>query len=58
VTLHFGIDALFVPERTGLPIEEAIRAGKPVYAVVAVAGSGKARITDLIVDGRPFLAGR
>jgi hypothetical protein len=58
LNLHFGIDALFVPERSGLPVEEAIRARKPVYAVVAVAASGKARITDLLVDGRPFLAGR
>jgi len=56
--LDFGIDALFVPERTGLPIEEAIRAGKPVYAVVAVAASGKARVTDLLVDGKAFLASR
>jgi len=55
--LDFGIDALFVPERTGLPVEEAIRTGKAVYAVVAVTASGKARVTDLLVDGRPFLAG-
>jgi len=58
LVLHFGIDALFVPERTGLPIEEAIRTGRPVYAVVAVAASGKARVTDLLVDGQPFLADR
>jgi hypothetical protein len=58
LSLQFGIDALFVPERSGLPVEEAIRAGKPVYAVVAVTASGKARITNLIVDGRPFRAGR
>jgi len=53
LTLHYGIDALFVQEGTGLQIEEAIRAGK-VHAVVMVTSSGDARLRDLVIDGKTW----
>jgi uncharacterized membrane-anchored protein len=52
LTMDFGIDALFVREGTGRPIENAILdRGTPVYAEVAVAKSGAARVRALVVDG-------
>lgn len=55
LTVHYGIDALFVQEGKGMPIQEAMWGDKPVYAVVAVTGSGQARLKDLIIDGKPVL---
>jgi uncharacterized membrane-anchored protein len=55
LTVHYGIDALFVQEGKGMPIQEAMRGDRPVYAVVAVTGSGQARLKDLIIDGKPVL---
>jgi uncharacterized membrane-anchored protein len=53
LTLDFGIDALFVREGTGRPIENAIfDSSTPVYAEVAVTQSGAARLRALIVNGR------
>jgi len=51
--LDFGIDALFVQEGTGRPIEDAIRRRVPVYAEVFVTRSGTARVRGLIIDGQP-----
>lgn len=51
-SLDFGIDALFVQEGTGHPIEDAIRREVPVFAEVAVTADGSARVRALIIDGQ------
>ncbi len=51
MTMHYGIDAFFVQEGRGRAIEEAIRTGE-VHAIVAVTASGRARLRDLVIDGR------
>ena len=48
LTIHYGIDALYVQQGSGYPIEEKIRTGAPGYAVVAIARSGQARLKHLI----------
>lgn len=55
LSLYSSIDALFVQEHTGKPLEEAIRSGKTVYAEVYVIPSGQARVADLIIEGKPVL---
>lgn len=52
VTLDFGIDALFVQEGAGRPIEDAILTRVPVFAEVFVTRTGKARVRALIIEGR------
>ena len=54
-SLHTSIDALFVQEHAGKPIEQAIRSGKSVYAEVYATSSGQARVADLIIEGKPVL---
>ncbi|MCC7145395.1 MAG: GDYXXLXY domain-containing protein [Phycisphaeraceae bacterium] len=56
LTMHYGIDALYVKEGSGLDIESRLRAGRDVYAVIAVSASGTARLKDLIVEGKRVLA--
>jgi uncharacterized membrane-anchored protein len=51
VNVDYGIDAFFLEEGRGRAIEHAIRSGKPVFAEVAVASSGRARLKALIADG-------
>lgn len=51
-TMDYGIGAFYVQEGTGKPIEQAIRARSPVFAEIAVTRSGRARVRDLIVNGR------
>jgi len=51
MTMHYGIDAFFVQEGTGKGIEDAMRGGE-VHAVLAVTSSGRARLRDLVIDGR------
>ena len=51
--LHYGIDALYVQEGTGLQIEKAIRDGT-VHAVVSVTSSGSARLKDLVIAGKTW----
>jgi uncharacterized membrane-anchored protein len=53
MSLRYGIDALYVQEGTGLQIEAAIRKGN-VHAIVAVTASGSARLSDLVIEGRPW----
>lgn len=50
--MDYGIDAFFVQEGSGRAIEVAIRSGGPVYAEVLVTRSGRARVKDLIIEGR------
>jgi uncharacterized membrane-anchored protein len=52
IQMDFGIDALFVQEGKGKPIEAALRSGRPVHAAVSVASSGTARVRALIIDGQ------
>ncbi len=56
LVVDYGLDALFVPEGSGAVIERAIREGKAVFAEIAVTESGRGRLKDLIIDGRPVLA--
>lgn len=51
-TMDYGIGAFYLQQGTGKPIEQAIRAGSPVFAEIAVTRSGRARVRDLIVNGR------
>jgi uncharacterized membrane-anchored protein len=48
--MHYGIDALYVQERTGLELEAAIARGDDVVAAIAVTASGRARLRELIVQ--------
>jgi uncharacterized membrane-anchored protein len=53
--MHFGLDAFYVQEGTGKPIERALRERRPVFAKVAVTSAGRGRLSDLIIDGEPVL---
>lgn len=56
LTMHYGIDAFFVQEGHGRQIEQALRASNNrVFAEIAVASSGKARLKNLIINGKPIL---
>jgi hypothetical protein len=52
ISLDFGIDALFVREGSGRPIEDAIGRRAPVVAEIAVTRTGRARVRALVIDGR------
>lgn len=54
IRVGYGLDAFYMQEGTAPPVEEAMRAGRPVQMEVAIASSGRARIRTLIVDGRPL----
>lgn len=49
--LRYGIESYFVPEGTGLKIEQQVRDHK-IDAVLAVSASGEVAIKGLIVDGK------
>ena len=49
-TVKYGIESYFVPEGTGKPLEDSVRA-KKIQAVVAVATDGTAALKGLIIDG-------
>jgi uncharacterized membrane-anchored protein len=55
VTLSYGLEAMFVKEGSGLEIEDAMRHAETMHAIVAVAPHGKARLKDLLIDGKPVL---
>lgn len=52
--VDYGLDAFFMQEGTALPVEQAVTDGGRVQMEVAIASSGRARIRNLIVDGRPL----
>lgn len=52
--IDFGIGTFFVPEGTGLIIEQA----NDIKVVVSVDGRGKAVVKDVLVDGVPFNVAR
>ena len=54
VRIVYGLDAFYMQEGTARPVEDAMRAGRPVQMEVAIASSGRARIRNLIVDGKPL----
>lgn len=54
VRIDYGLDAFYMQEGTARPVEDAMRAGRPVQMEVAIASSGRARIRNLIVDGQPL----
>jgi len=49
-SIEFGIEAYYVPEGSGHLIERA----RDVKVRVAINGSGRAAIKQVLVDGRPF----
>ena len=54
VRISYGLDAFYMQEGTARAVEDAMRAGRPVQMEVAIAASGRARIQNLIVDGKPL----
>ena len=52
VTLAYGIESYFVPEGTGLAIEEAARKGT-ISIEAAVDAKGRAAIKSILSDGKP-----
>jgi uncharacterized membrane-anchored protein len=54
VRIGYGLDAFFMQEGTARPVEDAMRAGRAVQMEVAIASSGRARIRNLLVDGKPL----
>ncbi len=55
LSMHYGIDAFFVQQGAGKPIEQAIRdPNKPVFAELRVTPSGQARVKTLIINGEPI----
>lgn len=55
VTLSYGLEAMYVKEGSGLAIEDAMRHAEAMHAVVALAPNGKARLKNLLIDGKPVL---
>jgi uncharacterized membrane-anchored protein len=54
VTLDLGLEAIYLTRGATPAIEAAVKAGTPIYAEVAVASNGQARVRALIVDGRRY----
>ncbi|HEV3486634.1 MAG TPA: GDYXXLXY domain-containing protein [Vicinamibacterales bacterium] len=52
--ISYGLDAFYMQEGTARAVEDAMPAGRPVQVDVAIAASGRARIRNLIVDGKPL----
>lgn len=48
--LHYGIESYFVPEGTGLELEQKVRTGD-LKVIVAVGDGGKGAIKGLVLDG-------
>ncbi len=53
--LDYGIDALFLQEHKGREVEEFIRTGKDVFAEITVSSAGRARVKNLIINGKKVL---
>lgn len=51
VGLHYGIESYFVPEGTGMELEQMV-GDKKISALIAVAPSGEAAIKGLISEGK------
>ena len=54
VTLDFGLDAIYLTRGAAPAIEAAMKEGAPIFAEVAVASSGQARVRALVVNGRRY----
>ncbi len=52
VTLDLGLDAIYLTRGAAPAIEAAVKAGTPIFAEVAVASNGQARVRALLVNGR------
>lgn len=50
---EFGVEALYVPEGSGVAIERALGEEEPVYAEIALTPSGNGRLRRLIIRGEP-----
>ena len=52
VTLDLGLDAIYLTRGAAPAIEAAMKAGTPIFAEVAVASNGQARVRALMVNGQ------
>jgi len=52
VTLDLGLDAIYLTRGAAPAIEAAMEAGTPIFAEVAVASNGEARVRALMVNGQ------
>jgi hypothetical protein len=52
VTLDLGLDAIYLTRGAAPEVEAAMEAGTPIFAEVAVAASGRARVRALVVNGQ------
>jgi uncharacterized membrane-anchored protein len=52
--VEYGLDAFYVPEATARTLGPALHADRALQVEVAIAGSGRARIRNLVVDGTPL----
>ena len=52
VTLDLGLDAIYLTRGAAPEVEAAVQAGTPIFAEVAVAANGQARVRALLVNGR------
>jgi len=52
LTLDLGLDAIYLRRGAAPALEAAVKAGSPIYAEIAVAANGQARVRALVVDGR------
>lgn len=52
LTLDLGLDVIYLRRDATPVLEAAVKAGSPIYAEVAVAANGQARVRALVVDGR------
>jgi uncharacterized membrane-anchored protein len=55
VALNYGLEAMYVKEGSGLAVEDAMRHAEAMHAIVALAPNGKARLKNLLIDGKPVL---
>ena len=52
VTLDLGLDAIYLTRGAAPEVEAAMKAGTPIFAEIAVASSGQARVKAILVNGR------
>jgi hypothetical protein len=52
VTLDLGLDAIYLTRGATPEVEAAMKAGTPIFAEIAVASHGQARVKALVVNGR------
>ena len=54
VTLDAGLDAIYLTRGGASRVESAMEAGQPIFAEIAIAQTGQARVRALVIDGQRF----